>query len=395
MAKIKTSAPGSVTPFAGIFPDPIISNRAPTTTDKKDVEPGQLWVHQSADACYVLSKVSAGLATWVILGGGAVAVQQLTGDTGTATPTAGSIQIAGTAGEISTVGAASAITVSLPVGLTYAKGNMSIDSAQAGVDLTLSVINSSAVAASGAALVLDTSGVGLGEAFIRTLTDNFAFSFGTDEATGNFTISTGPNITADTALLIDPNGEVRIVQDDLLVTRSDAGSAVEISITNSNAAASSDALLSLTADETGPSDAQVSYNQSTSGDAWSHGMISGGSWQLCEGNALGANIAIQVDLTTRDTNINNNLILSSAGKQIQMVGGLATDFIGSAVLVGGTVTVANTNIAAGDRILVVRSTTGGTEGHLSYTINAGVSFTINSSSGTDTSTVVYVIIRQV
>ena len=32
-------------------------------------------------------------------------------------------------------------------------------------------------------------------------------------------------------------------------------------------------------------------------------------------------------------------------------------------------------------------TTGGTVGTLSYTISDGVSFTINSSSGTDTSTV--------
>lgn len=91
----------------------------------------------------------------------------------------------------------------------------------------------------------------------------------------------------------------------------------------------------------------------------------------------------------------SDVVLSSPGGHIEIEGGAVTDFIGSATLVGGTVTVANTNITATDRILVVRSTTGGTEGHLSYTITPSTSFTINSSSGTDTSTVVYVIIRQI
>lgn len=101
-------------------------------------------------------------------------------------------------------------------------------------------------------------------------------------------------------------------------------------------------------------------------------------------------------VTTGDATVTaGNVIINGAAKQLQVHGGAVTDFIGSAVLVGGTVTVANTNIAATDRILVVRSTTGGTPGHLSYTISAATSFTINSSSGTDTSTVVYLIVRQV
>lgn len=66
--------------------------------------------------------------------------------------------------------------------------------------------------------------------------------------------------------------------------------------------------------------------------------------------------------------------------------------MGTAVLVAGTVVVTNANIAATDRIFLSRSTTGGTAGHLSYTISAGASFTINSSSGTDTSTINWFII---
>lgn len=66
--------------------------------------------------------------------------------------------------------------------------------------------------------------------------------------------------------------------------------------------------------------------------------------------------------------------------------------IGSAVLVAGTVTVANTSVNATTLIFLSRSTTGGTVGHLSYTVINGTSFTINSSSATDTSTINYLLI---
>lgn len=69
--------------------------------------------------------------------------------------------------------------------------------------------------------------------------------------------------------------------------------------------------------------------------------------------------------------------------------------MGAAVLVGGTVTVTNRIVTANSRIFLTRSTTGGTVGHLSYTISAGTSFTINSSSGTDTSTINWMIIEAV
>ncbi|HEV2243549.1 MAG TPA: hypothetical protein VGR98_21060 [Streptosporangiaceae bacterium] len=65
----------------------------------------------------------------------------------------------------------------------------------------------------------------------------------------------------------------------------------------------------------------------------------------------------------------------------------------TAVLVAGTVTVANTSITANSKLLLSRSTLGGTPGHLSYTTTAGVGYTINSSSATDTSTVVVEILE--
>lgn len=65
---------------------------------------------------------------------------------------------------------------------------------------------------------------------------------------------------------------------------------------------------------------------------------------------------------------------------------------GTATLVAGTVTVSDTKVTASAQIVLSRTTTGGTTGQLSYTVSAGTSFTINSSSGTDTSTVLYEIL---
>jgi hypothetical protein len=63
--------------------------------------------------------------------------------------------------------------------------------------------------------------------------------------------------------------------------------------------------------------------------------------------------------------------------------------VGEATLVAGTVAVARTSILATSRIFLSRRVAGGTLGHLTYTLTPGTGFTINSSSGTDTSTVTW------
>ena len=63
---------------------------------------------------------------------------------------------------------------------------------------------------------------------------------------------------------------------------------------------------------------------------------------------------------------------------------------GVATLVGGTVTVANTSVTATSRIFLTSQADGGTPGFLRVSARvSGTSFTITSSSGTDTSTVAY------
>lgn len=69
--------------------------------------------------------------------------------------------------------------------------------------------------------------------------------------------------------------------------------------------------------------------------------------------------------------------------------------LGVATLVAGSVVVPHTNVTATSRIFVSRQAAGGAPGHLSVSRIAGTSFTITSSSATDTSTVAWLLIQPV
>jgi hypothetical protein len=66
---------------------------------------------------------------------------------------------------------------------------------------------------------------------------------------------------------------------------------------------------------------------------------------------------------------------------------------GNATLVAGTVTVANTTVTANTAILHSVKTSGGTAGTIGYTVTSGTSFTLTSSSATETSVVTYHLIE--
>lgn len=67
---------------------------------------------------------------------------------------------------------------------------------------------------------------------------------------------------------------------------------------------------------------------------------------------------------------------------------------GTATLSGGTTTISTAEVRTGDIILVTRSTTGGTLGNLSVaSITNATSFVLNSSSGTETSSVFWEIVH--
>lgn len=88
-----------------------------------------------------------------------------------------------------------------------------------------------------------------------------------------------------------------------------------------------------------------------------------------------------------------NIATSVAGAGLQIKEG-SNARMGTATLSGGTIEVANTSAATGDRIFVQRvSGTGAEFGFLSYTISNGVSFTINSTDAQDDSVVNWLIIK--
>lgn len=89
----------------------------------------------------------------------------------------------------------------------------------------------------------------------------------------------------------------------------------------------------------------------------------------------------------------SDVIIGLAGKGLRVKEGTNAK-MGTAVLVGGTKAVATTVVTATSRIYITSNADGGTPGWLRVsTRTAGTSFTIQSSSATDTSTVAWMIVE--
>lgn len=84
-----------------------------------------------------------------------------------------------------------------------------------------------------------------------------------------------------------------------------------------------------------------------------------------------------------------DLVIASAGQGLQIKEG-TNAAMGTATLVAGTVTVNTTRVTANSRIQLTAQTSGGGPGALRVSARtAGTSFTITSTSGTDTSLVAW------
>lgn len=132
------------------------------------------------------------------------------------------------------------------------------------------------------------------------------------------------------------------------------------------------------------------------------GGVTGGNWMQTVAAAAGTAPAFTA--TGTDTNVgvtynskgsaqhtfnNGNVAVNTLGNGLRVKEG-SNGLQGTAVLVGGTVTVSNTNVTANSRIFAFCQTPGGTPGFLRISARTpATSFTILSSSGTDTSTVAY------
>lgn len=89
-----------------------------------------------------------------------------------------------------------------------------------------------------------------------------------------------------------------------------------------------------------------------------------------------------------------NFTLGTAGGRLRLKEGAAASTMGRATLVGGTVTVNTSSVTANSEIFLTAQTSGAAPGALRVSARtAGTSFTITSSSGTDTSTVAWMIVE--
>lgn len=91
---------------------------------------------------------------------------------------------------------------------------------------------------------------------------------------------------------------------------------------------------------------------------------------------------------------NGNISLNTAGNKLNIATGSNASVGVSGAMTAGTITISTTAVTASSRIFLTHATVSGTLGVLSVgTIVAGTSFVINSSSGTDASTINYWIIN--
>jgi hypothetical protein len=116
-------------------------------------------------------------------------------------------------------------------------------------------------------------------------------------------------------------------------------------------------------------------------------LNAGGATGIIKGLVNGADTfyvrAGNVDATAAD------LRVVTAGKGLKVKEG-SNAKQGASTLVAGSVVVSNTSVTANSRILLTSNTDGGTPGWLRVSARTvGTSFTITSSSGTDTSTVAW------
>lgn len=335
--------------------------RPPTSTDVL-YPVGKRWVDTDENSEYVLTSFSSSQgitsATWVLLGQAAGVLDTLTGDTGgTITPNAGNIDILGGDG-ITVAGSPNTLTISLT------GGGAAIDSFQpdAGTNPVVPDANGLVVMAGTANQITSTGGTNtltfsIPSAFIApgsiASTTTVTAGTGLTVTTGNAVVSAG-NVTATLGNIAASAGSVSAGTSLAAGTTVTAGTG--ITATTGNIAASS-------------------------GNVSASGTVTGGTGVIATTGGLTATAG---DITATA----GNVLINGAATQLRVHGGAVTDFIGTGTLVAGVATIANTNIAATDRIFLQRISAGASTaiGEFSYSISAATSFTITSLNPTDAST---------
>lgn len=343
--------PMLVTKQGGFVTQPfnlIVGQAAPTSALKRPA--GTFFLNEAASptpALYASGGVVNNLGIWILMGGGSGEVLTVN----SLSPVAGNINIVGTAQEITVSNAGSTVTLGIP------------DSTS-----TQSFVTSSPT---------------LGTTF-----------------TANSFTPTGSD--ANIPLLVNGKGSGGVVH-----SRGIVGGDVNLQATNTdNTNSASSASVQVAVGGTSAGDPKYTVEIST-GKSYGFGIdnsTTNDNFVLSDGGVLGTNNRLSISGLNGDLSVFHNLIITTAGHQLRVNGGAATDFIGQATLVAGTVTVANTNIDAGDRILVTRSDLNGSTalGVFDVSITPSTSFTIDSRKPADAtietndiSVVDYFIVREI
>ncbi len=414
-------------------PEQIISNRAPVSTAGGDYQyaVGTFWVDQVGLAAYELVKVLGTTGTWVGIGGGASDINTINLNA----PIAGNYTLAGTASQITVAETAGTSTFSIPAvaanttsftsgsfitssatqGTTFTANSITPTGSNANIPLLLNAKGTSAVsqarplvgsdvdiqtsnadntnALSGAGFNAIVGGASAGDPYINFLvTGAGTYTMGIDNSvTDNFVISASNAIGTSNIASWTSAGALTNTADITAATGNIVASTGNITSTlgSMSAATTVTAGTGITA-TTGNIVASTGNITSTLGSVGAATTVTAGTSITATAGDITATLG--------------NVIINGAAKQLRVHGGAATDFIGQAVLINGTVTIANTNIAATDRVFLTRSAVNASTalGVFKSVITPTTNFIITackpadaSTETNDVSTVDYFIVRQV
>lgn len=169
------------------------SVRAPTTSDRR-YPIGSIWINTTSSTSYQLC---ANPGVWTVLGTGSGGdIQTLTADSGGALlPTTGNMNILGTANQVTTAGAGSTITLSLPAAITAPGSLTTTTTLAAGTTVTA---GTGLVVTAGGAAITGTTTINTTGAAVTTIGTGGTGAVAIGNATGN-TAVTG-SLTASTSL---------------------------------------------------------------------------------------------------------------------------------------------------------------------------------------------------
>jgi hypothetical protein len=382
------------TPIASLGCVPVIQTRSPSPSDTKGsygvFALGQVWVNSVAGASYQLlslSTIGGTLrANWALVSSASGELANITTqDSTVVVPSAGTIFLNGAAGEFTTTGSGSTVTINytdpstLP-GAIVVGGGVPAASTLATFN---SLGNAQTLITRGNKGTLSLGGSQFGivdnTLFLPVVSNNISASI---TASPSFTAALGQTMTAGIGLFVGTDAASNVGTITTVY-------GLYIPVVPAVSGTVSNYFGAFIADPgTGTAHMALYSDNATLGNS---SIIPPAGGLYVSGNAI-FNAALDV---TGNANIGTSLSLADANTKLFINAGTpATSIIGTATLVAGTVTVSTTAVTASSLIFVSYFTPGGTQASLSIgTITPGVSFVINSSNVADTSTVNYLIVN--